>query len=190
VVVGALEVAARDACVPVDVFASQAVFDAWYEQAVPRVFAYVLARCGRDHDVAEDLTQQAFVEAVRCRASFDHRSDPITWVCGIARHRLADHYRRLDAEERRNLRLVEADPEDPLREDPAGVVEREAIAAALATLPPLQRAVLVFTALDGLTVREAARLLERSESATESLLHRARVAFRLAYDGEGGRGHG
>jgi DNA-directed RNA polymerase specialized sigma24 family protein len=41
--------------------------------------------------------------------------------------------------------------------------------------------VLVFTALDGLTVREAATLLGRSESATESLLHRARVAFRLAY---------
>ena len=66
-------------------------------------------------------------------------------------------------------------------DEAAAVGEREAIGRALATLPALQRAVLVFTALDGLTVAEAAVLIERSESATESLLHRARVAFREAY---------
>ena len=55
--------------------------------------------------------------------------------------------------------------------------EREAISRAMATLPALQRAVLIFTALDGLTVREAAVLIDRSEPATESLLHRARAGL-------------
>ena len=188
--VGALGIATRDSEVLGDAFASEAAFDAWYEQALPRVLAYVFARCGRDRDVAEDLTQQAFIEAVRGRGSFDGRSDPVTWVCGIARHLLADHYRRLDAEERRNLRLVELERGDPADAGPAAIAEREAIAAALASLPALQRAVLVFTSLDGLSVREAAALLDRSESAAESLLHRARVAFRQAYEREGGQAHG
>lgn len=184
---GVAEAAVADRQVGTDPFASQSSFDAWYDAALPRVHRYVYARCGYDRDLAEDLTQQAFVEAVRVRGTFDHRSDPVTWVCSIARHRLADHFRRLDAEERRNLRLVELDGGPSPLADPSDVAEREAIQAALSSLPALQRAVLIFTALDGLSVREAAVLLGRTESATESLLHRARLAFRAAYAEEGGR---
>jgi RNA polymerase sigma-70 factor (ECF subfamily) len=172
-----------------DAFADEASFDAWYELTLPRVYGYVFARCGRDHDLAEELTQVTFIEAVRHRASFAGRSDPVTWLCSIARHKLADHYRHLDSEERRHLRLVERtrDCDGDGSIDGLPVEEREVITRALATLPALQRAVLVFTALDGLSVREAAALLDRSESATESLLHRARAAFRRAYAEEGGR---
>ena len=190
VAVGVAESAAGDLAVAADPFATAAAFDAWYDAALPRVFRYVYGRCGHDRDLAEDLTQQAFVEALRGRASFDYRSDPVTWVCSIARHRLADHFRRLDAEERRNLRLVELESVTPRDPDPADIAERDAIQAALASLPALQRAVLVFIALDGLTVREASVLLDRSESATESLLHRARAAFRRAYALSGGRDDG
>lgn len=186
-VVGEAGPAIEDPGVLPDPFASEPAFDAWYAQALPRVYRYVFARCGRDPDLAEDLTQQAFIEAVRGHASFDHRSDAVTWVCAIARHRLADHFRRLDADERRNLRLVELDPAGPNQPDPDDVAERDAIQTALDTLPALQRAVLVFTSLDGLTVREAAVLLGRSEGATESLLHRARLAFRRAYGLGGGQ---
>jgi RNA polymerase sigma-70 factor, ECF subfamily len=169
-----------------EVFASQAAFDAWYEATLPRVFGYVFSRCGRDRDLAEELTQLTFVDAVRSRAAFAGRSDAFTWLCAIARHKLADHYRRLDDEERRHLRLVERVRSSSEGDTGADVAEREAISRALERLPALQRAVLVFTALDGLSVREAAALLERSEAATESLLHRARVAFRQAYAEEGG----
>jgi RNA polymerase sigma-70 factor, ECF subfamily len=169
------------------VFASEAAFDAWYERTLPRLYAYVYSRCGRDHDLAEDLTQQAFLDAVRGHASFAGQADPFTWLCGIARHKLADHYRRLDSEERRDLRLVELTKTRDGPGDGLPVEERELVGRALAALPALQRAVLVFTALDGLSVREAAALLDRSEGATESLLHRARAAFRRAYAEEGGR---
>lgn len=169
------------------VFASESAFDAWYERMLPRVYAYVCSRCGRDQDLAEDITQLTFVEAVRHHDSFAGRSDPFTWLCSIARHKLADHYRALDSEERRHLRLVERARDTDGSIDGLPVEEREVINRALATLPALQRAVLLFTALDGLSVREAAALLDRTESATESLLHRARAAFRRAYAEEGGR---
>jgi RNA polymerase sigma-70 factor, ECF subfamily len=167
-----------------DAFATEAAFDAWYAALLPRVHGYLFARCGRDPDLAEDLTQATFIAAVRSRRSFDGRSEPFTWLCGIARHQLADHFRRLDRDERRDQRLAQ---EAVRRGDPAGwaaAEERDAIGRALATLPPLQRAALLFTTLDGLTVKEAAALLERSEAATESLVHRARVAFRAAWEHE------
>lgn len=167
-----------------DVFASEAAFDSWYETALPRVYGYVFTRCGRDPDLAEDLTQLTFVEAVRGRTSFDGRADSVTWLCAIARHKLADHYRRLDREDRRQLRLIEQE-RGAVPTQGLPVEEREAISAALATLPALQRAVLLFTALDGLSVRQTAELIDRSESATESLLHRARESFRRAYAREG-----
>ena len=47
-----------------DVLSSETTFRAWYDRALPRVFGYALRRCGST-ELAEDVTQQAFVEAVR-----------------------------------------------------------------------------------------------------------------------------
>ncbi len=164
------------------VFASEDAFRAFYERALPRIFGYVFHRCGGDRTVAEELTQQTFTEAVRQSRAFDGRADPLTWLTAIARHKLADHFRRLDNDERRRLRLVvreiAADTDDRAwrRTD-----EREAIAHALRTLPALQRAVLVLHYADGLSVREISQELGKSESSIESLMTRARDAFRRSY---------
>jgi RNA polymerase sigma-70 factor (ECF subfamily) len=163
-------------------FASEDEFRAFYERTLPRIFGYVFHRCGGDRSVAEELTQQTFTEAVRQRNAFDGRADPLTWLTAIARHKLADHYRRLDHEERRLLRLVvkeiAADHEGRAwrRTD-----EREAIVRALGALPALQRAVLVLHYADGLSVREISSELGKSESSIESLMTRARDAFRRNY---------
>jgi len=61
------------------------------------------------------------------------------------------------------------------------VEARDRIRVALGTLPSLQRAALIFRFLDGLSVREVAQLLHRTEDATESLLRRARDNFSRAY---------
>jgi len=172
-----------------DVFASEAEFDAWYAQVLPRVYGYVYSRCGRDAELAEELTQETFVDAIRHRRHFEGRSDPVTWLCAIARHRLADHYRRLDRQERGRARLVrEIDVEGA--DELERTDERERIGHVLRGLPALQRAVLVLTALDGLTVRQASVLVGRSERATESLLARARAGFRAAYGQDRGQRRG
>jgi len=159
-------------------FGHQADFRAWYDVAFPIVYSYLRARCPTG-TVAADLAQEAFIEAVRHRDGFDGRSEPTTWLVGIARHKLADHFRRLDREERRNLRLAEEGMEGA---GPIGnVEEREAVERALESLPAMQRAALTLHYLDGLSVREIAGILERSDEAVESLLARARQRFRLAY---------
>ena len=162
------------------IMADQAAFRAWYELALPRVYRYLLARCGGDADLAEELTQQTFVDGVRQRASFDGRSDPVTWLCGIGRHKLLDHYRTARRDSQRQLRMVS--------QWSAGQAQawsqpdlRSGIETALATLPGEQRLVMILRYLDQLPVRGIASTIGRSEKATESLLSRARDAFRRAY---------
>ena len=165
--------------------ASDRAFEAWYQRTLPRVYAYLFSRCGNDATLAEELSQQTFIAALDHRSRFDGRSDVVTWLCGIARHKLADHFRSIEREERRQMRLevrqirfAESTTIAP------GLDDRAAIADALRSLPAAQRAVLAFVVLDDLPVAEAARLMGKSVSATQSLLHRARSNFGRAYEGE------
>src|SRR3954449_3738797 len=88
-----------------EALASDDAFDRWYRRTVPRVYSYVLSRCGGDPGLAEALTQQTFVAAIDQRAAFDGRSEIVTWLCGIARHKLADHFRSVERQERRRMEL-------------------------------------------------------------------------------------
>ena len=161
------------------VFANEVAFRAWYERSLPRVYAYLFHRCGRDPELAEELAQQAFVDALRTRERFRGQSDAVTWVVGIARHKLVDHFRRIERDQHRHAALVERESvQPPSLLSPMGPDE---IDEALALLPPLQRAVLVLHYMDHLPVREVARAIGRSETATASLLARGRDAFRQAY---------
>src|SRR5438552_6130280 len=67
-------------------------FEAWYRRTLPRVYAYLLSRCGHDVGLAEDLSQQTFVAAIAQRGRFHGRSDVVTGRCGRARHKLADDF--------------------------------------------------------------------------------------------------
>jgi RNA polymerase sigma-70 factor (ECF subfamily) len=162
-----------------DLLRSEIAFQAWYERALPRVYGYVYRRCGSS-DLAEDVTQQAFLDAVRRPTQFRADADPVTWVCAIARNRLADHFRRQDREARRRLRVREI-AVDPDVAEWAGHDRRDAIERALRSLPPLQRGAFVYRYLDDLSVREVGRLIGKSEKATESLLARAKDNFRRSY---------
>ena len=154
-------------------------FRDWYDATLPQVYRYLAARCAGDDVLAEELTQQTFVEAVRHHDRFDGRADVVTWLCAIGRNKLVDHYRRSSRETRRHGRLIGASTggADPWQ----GVETRDAVETALGLLPADQRLAILFHDLDGLTVREVAALIDRSEKATESLLARARDAFRRAY---------
>ena len=161
-----------------DVLRDEATFRAWYDVALPRVYAYLFNRCGRDRELAEELTQQAFVDAYRTQAG-SSANDPIAWVIGVARHRLADHFRALERRERGFLRLVSRSREPAVawlgEQDDEGI-----LVDALRRLPAAQRAAVTLRYLDDLPVREVAALLGRSEGAVESLLSRGREALRRA----------
>ena len=108
----------------------------------------------------------------------------IPWLIGVARHKLADHWRRVEREQR-GLRLAGGEP--PGVDDPWDTaVDRIRAREVLDHLGAHHRAALTLRYLDGLPVPEVARYLDRTVHATEALLVRARAAFRRIYEGEEG----
>ncbi|TKG73399.1 RNA polymerase sigma factor [Prauserella endophytica] len=154
-----------------------------YEDVLPEVYGYLLSRCG-NRTLAEELTSETFLGAVSaCRRP---GAPPVSkgWLIGIARHKLADHWRAQEREDRK-LRLVHDAGDE--RVDP-WEAELDALRArqVLARLRPQHRAALTLRYLDGLSVPEVAEHLARTVHATEALLVRARTAFRRHYEGKEG----
>jgi RNA polymerase sigma-70 factor (ECF subfamily) len=143
-----------------------------YDEALPQVYGYLLSRC-RQRALAEDLTAETFLAAVKADGPLS-----VAWLIGVARHKLADHWRH-QAREERGLSLVPTDPE-PHWED--CVLDAVVAHEVLGRLGAHHRLALTLRYLDGLPVPEVARLLDRTLHATEALLVRARTAFRRAYD--------
>ena len=152
-----------------------------YDDALPHVYGYLLARCG-DADLAEDLTAESFLVAVHAVRKPGAAGPSTGWLIGVARHKLADHWRRAEREQRRLRRLG---PEVSLVEDPwETTLDRLRARETLARLGPHHRAALTLRYLDGLTVPEVAQHLDRTVPATEALLVRARAAFRRIYEAQ------
>lgn len=153
-----------------------------YEQALPRVYGYLLSRCGRV-PLAQDLTAQTFLAAVGAVRGDERVVLSVGWLIGVARHKLIDHWRAQEREER-GLRLTWGGDE-PEHDDPWDA-ELDALRAraTLARLSPRHRAALTLRYFDDLPVAEVATHLQRSVHATEGLLVRARAAFRRAYTDE------
>jgi len=154
-----------------------------YDEALPHVYGYLLSRCG-DRALAEDLTAETFLAAVSAIRKPDAPELSIGWLIGVARHKLADHWRRTEREQR-GLRVLDGEP-DPV-EDPWDLaVDAIRARAVLDELGAHHRAALTLRYLDGLPVGEVAAQLGRTVHATEALLVRARNAFRRCYLGEEG----
>ncbi len=158
---------------------------ALYDRALPQVYGYLLPRCG-NASLAEDLTADTFMAAVAAAKEGTIPDLTVAWLVGVARHKLVDYWRWREREER-SLGAVHGgrdDVDDPWDEH----LNAEQAYAALTRLPPPQRAALALRYLDGLPVAQVAELLGRGVRATETLLVRARAAFRRVYGGSEGHG--
>jgi RNA polymerase sigma-70 factor (ECF subfamily) len=157
---------------------------ALYDHALPQVYGYLLRRCG-DRAIAEDLTAETFLAAADAVRRADSPPLDTGWLIGVARHKLADHWRRR-AREQRNLRAVATDPtlEAAIVDPWEGRLDALRARATLDRLAPQHRAALTLRYVDDLAVPQVADLLGRTLHATEALLVRARREFRTVYDRE------
>ena len=157
---------------------------ALYDEALPVVYGYFVRRCG-DRGTAEDLTSETFLAAMDTAHRDPRAPMAVPWLIGIARHKLADHYRRRHD----RFDVPVADPPEPAEPTDGWDAELDRIVAesVLARLPEHHRTVLALRYLDDCSVPQCAELIGRTVHATEALLVRARRAFRQAYpDREGG----
>ncbi len=158
-----------------------------YDEALPLVYGYFVRRCP-DRGTAEDLTSETFLAASELACVAARKSDPppiaVPWLLGVARHKLADHYRR------RRDPVPVGEPPEALRTAPPidewdAELDRMVAESVLARLSEPHRTVLVLRYMDDCSVGECAHLIGRTVHATEALLVRARRAFRQEYP-EGG----
>jgi RNA polymerase sigma factor (sigma-70 family) len=157
-----------------------------YHAYADAVFRFIYRRVGESYEDAEEITQDTFLAATACAPTYDPACPALTWLCGIARLRITDFYRRQGRRKRippdRLLALDEQfrsshgpqsvahDPDDvPARLDTARMVD-----LTLAELRDEEREALMLRYVEELSVREIAVLMKRTEKAIESLLTRAK----------------
>jgi RNA polymerase sigma-70 factor (ECF subfamily) len=148
---------------------------ALYERAVGDVYGYLVRRCPSPA-VAEDLTAETFLAAARAAHQGDTELS-VPWLIGTARHKLVDHWRREGRHRRALEELYEGTDEPVDSNDPVEVLH---VRDVLGRLTPHHRLALTLRYLDGLPVEQVAAHLDRSIHATESMLIRAKAAYRLA----------
>lgn len=156
----------------------------------PVVYGFVFARVGGDDAAADDVVQETFVEAMRSAATFRGEAAVSTWMCTIARRRLARYFEaeRREALAASGLRLVAGDAE-PVEEPTLAVDQNDEVIRALGRLLPLHRQVLVLKYLDGCSVAEIAAEVGRTPVQVQSLLQRARARLRAEIEtSDGGKG--
>jgi RNA polymerase sigma-70 factor, ECF subfamily len=154
---------------------------ALYDEALPVVYGYFVRRCG-DRGTSEDLTSETFLAAMDAARKQDPPPMTLPWLIGVAKHKLADHYRRRS--DRFTIPVAEPpDSGDIDRWD--SELDRIVAESVLARLSAPHRAVLALRYMDDRTVPECAEALGRTVHATEALLVRARRAFKQQYP-EGG----
>jgi RNA polymerase sigma-70 factor (ECF subfamily) len=160
----------------------EAAWRTWYDESYDGLYAYVLWRCAGLRDLADEVVQETWLTAVRRIRTFDPgRGRFAGWLRGIAANTLRNHLRRLRPPAPA-VSLREAADSTPAAD--AGLERREAAAAvarALAALPERYEAVLRAKYLDGLSVAAIADAWAETPKAIESLLSRARQAFRDAH---------
>jgi RNA polymerase sigma-70 factor (ECF subfamily) len=153
-------------------------FEELYRRTFPRVYAYVSSLL-RDRSAAEEVTSQAFERAYRRRSSYRPGRGPVeAWLFGIARNAALDELRRRS----RRARL-EDEPAAPLAsaaDEAEGLLRRETVRAALASLDPRERDLIALKFAGGLSNAEIARVLGMSESNAGTKLHRTIEKLRRA----------
>lgn len=146
---------------------------ACYRASLREVHRSLSRLTGGDRPLTEDLVQETFLALHREASTGRLETVDTGWLIVVARRKFLDHLRRTGREAHRLEQVGAAEPPPPPEPDWARVDPGEAL-ALLESLAPDHRAALVLRYVEDLPVAEVADLLDRSTSATESLLARAR----------------
>ena len=160
----------------------EAAWRTLYDRHFAGLFRYVYYRAGRDRDRTQEVVQECWIVAVRRMRHFDPTRAPFgAWMRGVADGVLRNkkrRWRRRDGAEVPLSEGVRAVPVGPV----SGVAQADHVAVAMTALPEQYQMVLRAKYHEGRSVAEIALRDHKSGKAVESLLTRARAAFRREYE--------
>jgi len=167
-------------------------FEAFFREYFPRLYRFTLTRIGSDESLAEEIVQRTLILAMRKMGNYRGEAMLFTWLCQICRNEMAAVYRQ---------RGLEAERQVPLEDNPAVQAALESLSAEGATpesqhssdelarfvrvtleyLPAKYATALEMKYIQGCSVEEIGAELEISGKAAESVLTRARAAFKEGF---------
>lgn len=157
----------------------QTAFASLYEQYSPLVYRFLRRRLDGADEVVEDLTEDVFVKVYEKLDRYVERGLPFTaWLYRIAHNHLVDHLRSLPRMSASSLDAVAEMPERSASSEFSQVLDRQALAPALARLTPEQRQAIELRFMEGMSVAEAAATMGRSDEAVKKLQARALANMR------------
>ena len=155
-----------------------------FEQYHGAIFAYLYRIVG-EREVAHDLCQETFLRVLRAHSRLRWVDNRRAWI-----YRIATNVAFNDLKRRRRFAWLPWRNVDGVAvptPDPGEQTDRRVtVERILAQLPMHYRAPLLLYSHYGFSVREVAEVLEISEGAVKTRLHRAREAFRRLYEGAEG----
>lgn len=170
----------------------QEAYEVFSEHYIPAVYRFAIKRLDGDSQLAKDIVQTTMCKVITKLGTFRGDGPLLGWLCACCRNEIAMHFRGAPREvglESCGLD-VQAFPA-PRNDRPDELLlsseTSELVHLALDLLPERYAQALGWKYVDGASVREISQRVGLSEKATESLLTRARVAFRDAWENLGGR---
>ena len=173
----------------------------WVDEHGDCLFRFAFARL-RDETLAEDMVQETLLSAIQSLKSYGGKSTERTWLTGILKHKIIDHYRKnsnqvqftdedtdLSGVERMFERpdawdghwVIAMRPVDP-EQSPEQVLERgefwDVMNGCLSAMPDRVANVFTLREMDGLDSDEICELLSLSASNFWVIMHRARMQLR------------
>jgi RNA polymerase sigma-70 factor (ECF subfamily) len=167
----------------------QGAFDEFFREYFPRLFRFTLTRADNNPELAEEIVQRTMCIVVRKMGNYRGEALLFTWLCQICRNEMHAVYRQRGEEFRADIPIddhpaVQAALESIGGDDfqPESMQRRDEIAgfvrATLEHLPAKYAIALEMKYINGNSVAEIAERLGVGEKAAESVLSRARSAFR------------
>lgn len=166
-------------------------YEVFSQHYIPAVYRFAIARLDGDAQLANDIVQSTLCKVVTKLGTYRGDGPLLGWLCACCRNEIAMHFRGIprevgfegDGVDSSALPAPQSGQPDALL---LSAETSELVHLVLDILPERQAQVLGWKYVDGVSVREISLRCGLSEKATESLLTRARVAFREVWASLGG----
>lgn len=170
--------------------------ESWFQEHADGLFRFALLRIN-DREIAEDLVQETFLSAIKSKSSFEGRSSVRTWLVGILKFKIADHFRNAskfkgsieyeDAEQSISnqfgaLCWARGFGPKPWGDDPANLTENnqllKVVKQCLDELPERFRNIFTLREMEGEQTHEIGNIFGITSANVRTILYRARALMR------------
>lgn len=158
-----------------------------YQNYVDEVYQYVFLRTGFNTPLAEDITQDIFLDVYKSLNNFRGLCSERTWIFKIAKNKIFDFYRKQYSQHPETVAIDVliteqlSDPKQDIDEYLQTDFKSQQVRECLSQLPQQYKVLLLLKYVEEKRVKEIAQIVDKSPKSVESMLQRAKGAFLKLY---------